>query len=132
MRFEDAIDLIRKERETQERLFGPRNRSMGFMEWVTLFGQRLSYMIQAAAGANRTWFAEECVKMAATCVAALEALSDMPGLSLDADGLAEIDGVAGARPRITAKVTEAPPTAIRVASEAKRVWVGNRGVWIEK
>lgn len=129
MRFDDAIDLIRKERETQERLFGPRNRTMGFMEWIGVFGQRLSYMIQAAAAANRVWFAEECIKMAATCIAALEAMSEMAGLSLDADGLAEIDGAAGSRPRIVAKVTEAPPDAIRVASDAKHVWVGHGGVW---
>ena len=132
MQFDDAIDLIRKERETQERQYGPRNRTMGFLEWVGLFGQRLGYMVQAAASANRTWFGEECVKMAATCVAAVESMPEMAGLSLDADGLAEIDGVSGSRPRIVAKVTEAPPTAVRVAGDVKRAWVGHSGVWVEK
>ena len=130
--FQDAVDLIKREREVQERQYGPRNRALEFLEWVGIFGQRLGYMIQAAASKQRPWFAEECVKTAATCVAALESLPEVDGMSLDADGLAEVVGVEGSRSRIVAKVSNAPPTAIRVAQDARRVWLGNGGVWVSK
>lgn len=132
MTFQDAIDLIKREREVQERQYGPRNRALEFLEWVGIFGQRLGYMIQAAAARQKPWFAEECVKMAATCVAALEALPETDGLSLDADGIAEVMGADGPRARVVAKVSEAPAEAVRVATGAKRIWVGAGGVWVSR
>jgi hypothetical protein len=132
MTFQDAIDLVKRERSEQERQYGRHNRALSYLEWVGLFGQRLGYAIQAAAGQQRSWFAEECVKMSATCIAALESLPEMEGMSLDADGIAEVAHADSPRARIVAKVMEPPSGSVHVATCAKRVWIGGGNVWVEK
>ena len=133
MTIDEALELVRKEMQHIERRFGAHNRTMQPIEWIALFGQRLGHLTQAVAGRSHLWYVEEIVKTAATALCALQVTPDVSGLSIDGDeGWSEITAADTDRPRFHAKVTEPPPSAVRMGSDVKRVWLKGGTVYGEK
>ena len=133
MTLDEAVEIAKREVQHIERQFGAANRTMAPDGWVALFAQRLGHLSQAAAGRSHLWFVEELVKTAATALAALQVAPDVSGLSVDGDeGWVEIRAADTDRPRIHSRVVEPPPSAVRVALDAKQLWIKAGAVYAEK